>query len=236
MMRRMRSNDVNMSDDFEPAPLAIGPDGGIAVTAEAKIIPPPPRLCEAGPCVNYHRFVTQLDAEAPIGQALERGGKIIGMPEGQPFHTETHHYCYPTVGIETNLGALPVLECNRWEPNFDVANAVRDDRRKRFLESDAGKAFADARAAWVQSVNAPQNEVDEIQTWITMNLREGDSLCVTFGIHTCVYQTESARSVTTATIREKFGAGNYELSISRYADPNDATSASTIHTKTIEVT
>lgn len=117
----MRSNDIRdkFQDGFEPGPLQVGPDGGIGMAPAARTIPPPPRLCEAGPCRNYHRFVTQLDAERAIGGAVEQGeqhGRVTGDAGPDPFHVVTHHYCYPTVGIETDLMDLPVLECNRWEP------------------------------------------------------------------------------------------------------------------------
>jgi hypothetical protein len=67
--------------------------------------PPHPRICEYGPCVHYHRFTTQVDAQQPA-----TGGSAV--------HFETHHYCYPTAGVETVLADMPVTECNRWEPTL----------------------------------------------------------------------------------------------------------------------
>lgn len=73
---------------------------------------PAPRLCEAGPCRHYHRFSIQLDAQDPLAE--RKDGKLI--QHARVFHATTNHYCYPEVGIESNLGSLSVLECNRWAP------------------------------------------------------------------------------------------------------------------------
>lgn len=155
----MRSNDPKskFQDGFEPGPLQIGPDGGIQVSPQAKAIPPPPSLCEAGPCRNYHRFVTQLDAERPIGGAIEQGehhGRVTGDPGPAPFHMVAHRYCYPTVGIETELDDLPVLDCNRWEPvgdDYDTARAVAE--RKEQYQRELAEWHA-ARAAELEEVVA----------------------------------------------------------------------------------
>ena len=112
----MRSRDVQneMIDDFEPtAGLKLGPDGMQGMPDRTDLPPEPPRLCLAGPCRHYHRMVIQLDAQQP-GPSVDADGTIRANP--RVFHPETHHYCYPDVGIETNLGAHPVLECNRWIP------------------------------------------------------------------------------------------------------------------------
>ncbi len=112
----MRRRDVQneMIDDFEPTVgLKLGPDGMQGMPERRDLPPEPPRLCLAGPCKHYHRMVIQLDAQQP---GAERGpdGEIVH--HGRVFHPEIHHYCYPDVGIETNLGAHPVLECSRWTP------------------------------------------------------------------------------------------------------------------------
>ena len=73
MMSPMRTIDPQNDpiDEFEPAQLAIAPDGGIAPDYEpSKETRSPPRLCEAGPRVNYHRFELQLDAEAPLAASI----------------------------------------------------------------------------------------------------------------------------------------------------------------------
>ena len=61
----MRRNDVQdeLQEGFEIGPLpAVGPDGAPDIPPLRDIPPPRPRLCEAGPCRNYHQFVIQLDA------------------------------------------------------------------------------------------------------------------------------------------------------------------------------
>lgn len=90
----------------------MGQDGGPALESAAPVQEPPPRLCEAGPCRHYHRMAIQMDAQNPMAE--RRDGKVI--VHARVFHTTVQHYCYPDVGIETNLGSLPVLECNRWVP------------------------------------------------------------------------------------------------------------------------
>jgi len=59
------------------------------------------------------------------------------------FHVQTHHYCYPDVGIEMPLGSLPVVECNRWEPE-PAASGV--DARIEAYEAEV-RAWAAARAS-----------------------------------------------------------------------------------------
>lgn len=98
----------------------------------------PPRLCEAGPCAHYHRFCLQVDAENPKDERRPDGTVIH---HGRVFHVQTHHYCYPDVGIETNLGALPVLACNRWVP---IGGLIRRVFKKAALE----RAFEREVAAW----------------------------------------------------------------------------------------
>jgi hypothetical protein len=105
----MRHNDAqeSLADSVELATLPpIGADGHPQLAPNAPTPPEPPRLCEFGPCRNYHTFRIQLDAAQPLDP--EAHGRVT--------HAERHHYCYPTPGVETNLGSLPVLECNRWVP------------------------------------------------------------------------------------------------------------------------
>lgn len=106
-------NDLN--DGFEPGPIVAGPDGTLKL-ANKSFRPEPPRLCQAGPCRHYHTFAIQMDVETPKGDSVKPGGKVEGGTQAQPFYVERHHYCYPTVGVESTLGALPVLECSLWEP------------------------------------------------------------------------------------------------------------------------
>jgi hypothetical protein len=119
-------------------------DGGPQIPAQVADLPPPPRLCEAGPCRNYHRLVKQLDSQNPL--PVMRDGVLVS-PAGS-FHVETHHYCYPDVGIETDLQATPVIECNRWEPRTDKEILVDVKRLTEFKRSKRGKAFKLAQQRW----------------------------------------------------------------------------------------
>lgn len=122
----------SLQDGIETGPLpAMGPDGSPLLEPARDLPPDPPRLCAYGPCRNYHTFKIQLDAQNPADVALH----------GRAFHTEQHHYCYPTVGVETNLGSLPVLECSRWTPPFALF------RTKRGLRSDFDRELAEWREA-----------------------------------------------------------------------------------------
>jgi hypothetical protein len=241
----MHSNDAqDMLSDFEPRPLAIGPDGGIELTEQVKIIPPPPRLCEAGPCRHYHRFVIQLDAEAPRGQGVEPGGKIIGLPEGQPFHTSTKHYCYPALGIETELGALPVLECNFWDPLIKEVREI-DERRESFLASALGQKFREAQAAWRAQISAEIDEGDEVASWIQIHMRDGDELEIVASVGPVfagrteggpvtplsVWTRDGADQLSKAFLREHYGEGAYRLWIWR----SSGEARERVATKRIEV-
>lgn len=112
----MQSTDVRdeLADGFESAALPPrAPDGTLAPFSASKgLDEPPPRLCEYGPCRHYHRFDVQVDAENPKSERI--AGRLV--VHAKVFHTSVHHYCYPDVGIETVLGAMPVLGCNRWVP------------------------------------------------------------------------------------------------------------------------
>jgi hypothetical protein len=105
-------------------------------------------LCEAGPCRNYHRFEIQLDVTRPIAERLEQNGKLAGEAPPMPFHVRVHHYCYPNQGIETDLGDLPVLSCNRWEPKIGVEIREEAARVDAFMASDDGHAYKTALDAW----------------------------------------------------------------------------------------
>lgn len=154
----------SLADGFEPGPLPpMGPDG-------APEIPPlrhlpvleAPRLCEAGPCVNYHRFSMQLDAARPIADRLEEGGVLAGEAPPAAFHSETQHYCYPSPGVEMELGSLPVLECNRWEPVSPMRTNSRKAREHEYLSSEEGKAFIARAQAW-EATNGTINSSEDPQ-------------------------------------------------------------------------
>lgn len=138
----MRSRDVQdeLADGFEAGPLPpMGPNGAPMLEPVRELPTDPPRLCEAGPCRHYHTMTIQLDAQQP-GRERRDDGTVVD--HGRVFHTEVHHYCYPDVGIETNLGALPVLSCNRWAP---ITSLLRGKRRIRRAYDRALEAFHRAR-------------------------------------------------------------------------------------------
>lgn len=148
----MRTNDVQdeLAEGFEVGPLPpMGPDGAPALEPAKPLAQDPPRLCEAGPCRNYHTFQIQLDAQNPMAEKRP-DGKIV--QHGRVFHTEQHHYCYPNVGIESNLGSLPVLSCNRWVPLTGLLQRVSSVRR----------AYDARMAAWVAARDAEADEATAV--------------------------------------------------------------------------
>jgi hypothetical protein len=235
MMRPMRSNHAQEDpiEGFDTAGLPpMGPEG-IPGAHDRKLAPPPPRLCEAGPCRNYHRFEIQLDVEGPKAAAIEPGGKMIGAPPKQPFHVRVHHYCYPTTGVETELGSLPVMKCNRWDP-IDAAEVTAiDARHEQFFQSEAGRRYVAELGQWQADRDAEAAledlEGDELATWITLNVRDGDS------VYVCDpkqrneageakelerLDADTARAfVSLGYLRERHGAGAYLIEIVRPTDP-----------------
>ncbi len=176
----MQSNDVTdeLQEDFEPSALPpIAPDGGFEGEPPRKIIDPPPRLCEAGPCRHYHRFQVQLEVESAKGAELSATGAITGTPGPDPIVTQTHHYCYPAVGIETKLGSLPVLSCNRWDPITpgDLKSLARRDWK--FGKTPAGIAFTAAKAKWQAERDLEQRDAEAAQAAIDASLttKPGDA-------------------------------------------------------------
>jgi len=140
----VRRNDVtdSLQEGFEPSPLPpIGPDGAVSIQPLKRLPVAGPRLCEAGPCVHYHRFSTQVDAARPIGDKLGENGQVLGEAPDAPIHVQVHHYCYPTVGIETELGSLPVVECNLWEPEPASEKAARARSEAAYFETADGQRF-----------------------------------------------------------------------------------------------
>jgi len=122
---------------FEPLVLPPpGPDGMIPAGPPRSLpVVQPPSLCEAGPCRNYHRVASVMDAEDG------------GMP-GQT-HRQVTRACYPAPGIELELGETPVLQCSRWEPDSEQARL--DSIRHPFLKSPEGKAFAEKVTAFEEA-------------------------------------------------------------------------------------
>ena len=102
----------------------------------------PPTLCEAGPCRHYHRVVSVMDAQAPVGK------------DSNNDHAQTSRVCYPTAGIEVELGETPVLQCSKWEPESEPE---RDERRRKFLTGNAGKQFR-REVETYEAALAPEDE------------------------------------------------------------------------------
>lgn len=148
--------------------------------------PPParPSLCSAGPCRRYHRLVTQVDAESPravrVRLPVVPGAAapvlIPGAwetPQGTmyrapaTFHVQTHHYCYPSPGIEMPLGALPVVECNLWDPAPD---AQLEERRAAFARSGSGIDYNNALEVWGANHAAVLAEEEEASRLIAQSV------------------------------------------------------------------
>lgn len=192
MMSGMRKMDVHdeLQAAFEVSPLPpIGPDGAPMPPPMRAIPPPRPRLCEAGPCRNYHRFAIQLDAARPRARTVP-----VALPEGTPgaqavpggtvyqapaaFHVQTHHYCYPTTGIEMPLGDLPVTECNRWDPIVE-ADADKDygrsANRRKFQASSAGEQYVADVLAWERARELELKDDEDTEQLIADSLRVASS-------------------------------------------------------------
>lgn len=97
-----------------------------------------PSLCEAGPCRNFHRIRSVMDAEDGGTPGADR--------------LQVSRACYPTAGIEIELGETPILQCSRWEPDSEQSRL--DSIRLNFLKSKDGVAFKDAVAAYEASQDA----------------------------------------------------------------------------------
>lgn len=183
----MRSTNVPDSlqrgFEIEPIPPA-GPDGAPQLPPMRPELPPRPRLCEAGPCRFYHRLVIQIDAEDPrslrVGTQLPEGtpgavtipgGSLYQPPRG--YHTAAHHYCYPSPGIEAELGSLPIVECNRWEPMDDIARRDRDAPVRRFHLSPQGQRFRADLAEWDAARKSEEDAAQEAERLIAESNKEG---------------------------------------------------------------
>lgn len=100
----------------------VAPDGGLLL--EPASVDPLPEaeesLCAIGPCRNYHELVLSLDAQEPLGEET-----------GERRHRNTVRTCYPSPGIEADLGEETVYQCNRWDPHDDSFVSARELRRTR---------------------------------------------------------------------------------------------------------
>lgn len=125
---------------WEPAKLPPrGPDGMIPAGPAKKLpVIEPPSLCEAGPCRNFHRVESLMDAQGPLDGS------------GDAIHPQVTRACYPAVGIEIELGETPVLKCSRWEPDSEQSRL--DAIRNNFLKSKDGQAFAQKVIAFEDAI------------------------------------------------------------------------------------
>lgn len=183
----------DMQNGIEPAPPpARNPNGTVVIPPQRPPLPDRPSLCRAGPCRYYHRFATQIDAanpravRLPIAPAYNHTrddsprtpcpecARPTSGPVYQPpavFYVEVHHYCYPTTGVEMSLGALPVTECNRWDPDYRefaptacvTDRQTRARRRELFYLTDAGRAFRGQLEDWERARAAEQEESVEAE-------------------------------------------------------------------------
>jgi len=186
----MRSHDVQdeLQEGFEVGPLPpMGPDGAPLLAPLERTRPPRPRLCEAGPCLHYHRFEIQTEAQDPRavtvpvalppgtrGAQEVPGGTVYQAP--RTFHVERHHYCYPTSGVEMRLGSLPVITCNRWHPISNPTSAhslgSRASDREDFWNSVEGVKFAADVADWELEHEKELREAQEVERLIEQSMSQ----------------------------------------------------------------
>ena len=155
----------DFADGFEPAPApVVGGDGHLEHAVPRPAVPPRPSLCAAGPCRHYHRLEIQLEAEDPKAQRIPVRLPVIrpGMavtPDGKEtvyraptvYYTAVEHYCYPEIGIEMPLGATPVVDCNRWDPQWGGSLDTLPKRRDQFWDSAEGRKHLEALEAWTRA-------------------------------------------------------------------------------------
>ncbi|MBT8452999.1 MAG: hypothetical protein KJO40_13605 [Deltaproteobacteria bacterium] len=114
--------------DFEPAPLPVAPDGGIAATGIAPLSPVPaatPRnmVCLRGPCRHYWELTTYLGSGNPADTWAE-----LGVREPRQLNRS----CLAHPGTETELTEDCAFDCNRWDPLSPREMRKRERRRKRY--------------------------------------------------------------------------------------------------------
>ena len=150
---KSREDETELEDDYiQPEPPSMGPDGlPVHPPAPPLEMDLPPRLCDQGPCVHYHCFKVPLAAQPSIAGTVAHDDQgrsvLVGDPTPDPIRLQSHHYCYPTPGIEFPLDA-PVLECNLWDPG-NIYQAQIEGRRTNYLENTlAGQQFRTALDAW----------------------------------------------------------------------------------------
>jgi hypothetical protein len=112
-----------LTTQFTPSQMPpLAPDGGLLL--EPAAIDPlsagEESLCAVGPCRHFHELVLSIDAQEPLGEET-----------GERRHRNTVRTCYPSPGIEADLGEETVYECNRWDPESDYDVDERRLRRER---------------------------------------------------------------------------------------------------------
>lgn len=117
----------------------VAPDGGLLLEpAPLNALPEAEEsLCSVGPCRYFHELTLSLDAQEPLGQET-----------GVRTHRNTVRTCYPSPGIEADLGEETVYQCNRWDPHDESFVSARDLRRTkasaRYEAEQSGAAIAGA--------------------------------------------------------------------------------------------
>jgi hypothetical protein len=111
-----------------------------------------------------------LPAGTPGAQEVP-GGTVYQAPAA--FHVETHHYCYPTIGVEMPLGALPVISCNRWNPYHDAITQNEHDvheNRRAFMASPEGAQYSTAVADWERARARELEEAADAERLIAQSM------------------------------------------------------------------
>lgn len=159
----MKTKDVqdDLAGNFEVSPLPpIGPEGAPVLSPQRPMRLPRPRLCEAGPCVHYHRLEVEVEAQDPMpmkvpvrlpvlpaGATVVADGTLYQPPPA--VHTQLIHTCYPSSGIEIDLGPAPIYNCNRWTPMTAAERSSEAAlRRTEWLLSAEGREYTEAVRRW----------------------------------------------------------------------------------------
>lgn len=169
MMAPMRTIDPQqaLTDAFEPGPFpAMGADGAPVLSPIADLGVDAPSLCAVGPCRHFHRFETRMDA-------------ADAMDGTRRFHVKAHRYCFPSPGIEADLGGEPVLACSSWVP-VGLLNRLRARR----LRAGYDRELAAWRAEHAPPL-VPQDPVVSMKLLLSIVLADGhrasDVPCVVDG-------------------------------------------------------
>lgn len=124
---RRKSVTEKVYEDFEPAPIPIAPDGGIA-PGYAVPMPEAPAptedtwICLAGPCRHFWQIAERAD---PLSGSWGDYGQKPMMQLSQS--------CTVQPGMETELSYnSPILTCNRWDPFTATEVAERERRQKLY--------------------------------------------------------------------------------------------------------